>query len=137
MWRWVMARKPRYGLRPGDVFTDDKGNVVRFADRSGSKDPLNEDHFRLAAGGIVTRKILSWIGEGKHPEAVLPLNPKTLAKHGLGGNGGTEIHHHFAPNITVNGGGPGVAEEILSVMQSHFHRFLEEAAFEFQRRALN
>src|SRR5260221_2495613 len=75
----------RYGVSPGQTFIDDKGNVVRFADRSASKDPLNEDHFRFAAGGIVTRRILSWIGEGRHPEAALPLDANTLANQGLGG----------------------------------------------------
>jgi hypothetical protein len=110
--------------------------LVRFADRSGSKDPLNEDHFKLAQGGIVTRRIFSWIGE-KGREAVIPLNRSSMEKAGLNGNGGMGIHHHFSPNITVNGGGPGIAEEIVSVTQSHFSRFLEEAAFEFQRRALN
>ena len=66
---------------------------------------------------------------------MIPLNKRSMEKAGL--NGGTEIHHHFSPYITVNGGGPGIAEEIVSVMQSHFQRFLDEAAFEFQRRALN
>jgi hypothetical protein len=129
-----LGAQSRYGVRPGDSFTDDKGNVVRFADRSGSKDPLNEDHFKFAQGGIVTRKILSWIGE-RGREAVIPLDRHSMEKHGLAGGG--DIHHHFAPVINVNGGGPDIAETVLSTLQSHFHRFLEDAAFEFQRRALS
>jgi TP901 family phage tail tape measure protein len=32
----------------------------------------------LATGGVVTDPTLAWVGEGRHDEAVLPLNPKSI-----------------------------------------------------------
>jgi SLT domain-containing protein len=40
----------------------------------------------MAAGGIVTRPTLAMIGEGRVPEAVIPLD----GRHGLGGG----VHYH-------------------------------------------
>src|SRR5260221_8832960 len=40
-----------YHVSPGQTFVDDQGRTVRFADRSGSKNPMDEDIFRLASGG--------------------------------------------------------------------------------------
>ena len=50
----------------------------RFADRSGSKDPLNVDVFRGALGGIVRKPTRTIIGEAG-PEAVLPLSGNTTS----------------------------------------------------------
>lgn len=52
---------------------------------------------RLAEGGIVTSPMLAMIGEGKGPEAVIPLSK--LGSMGLGG-GGANI------TVNVNGGDP-------------------------------
>src|SRR5258708_26657 len=62
-----------YNVRPGQTFVDDQGRTVRFADRSGSKNPMNEDIFMMASGGIATRPTRALIGEAG-PEAVVPLN---------------------------------------------------------------
>ncbi len=62
-----------YNVSPGQMFIDDQGRTVRFADRSGSRNPMNEDIFRLASGGIVHRATRALIGEAG-PEAVVPLN---------------------------------------------------------------
>jgi hypothetical protein len=94
-----------YGVQPGQWFTDDQGRHVRFADRSGSKNPMNEDIFRLAAGGIVRRPTTALIGESG-PEAVVPLR-------GAGG-----IGHTF--NVTVNtvaGDGYAIAEMVMNALQ--------------------
>jgi hypothetical protein len=62
-----------YHVRPCQTFVDSRGNTVRFADRSGSKNPMNEDVFRMATGGIVSRATRALIGEAG-PEAVVPLS---------------------------------------------------------------
>jgi hypothetical protein len=88
-----------YHVQPGQVFTDDQGRTVRFADRSGSKNPMNEDIFRLAGGGIVNRATRALIGESG-PEAVVPLNQGGLVTlhysptiHGFGDIGGLLREH--------------------------------------------
>jgi hypothetical protein len=52
----------------------------------------------LAEGGIVTGPTLAMIGEGRGPEAVIPLSK--LSSMGFGGGGGNSI------TINVNGGDP-------------------------------
>ncbi|MDR3591585.1 MAG: tape measure protein [Negativicutes bacterium] len=42
---------------------------------------------KLAAGGIATGPTLAMIGEGRHDEAVLPLDPRVFEKMGLTSNG--------------------------------------------------
>jgi len=53
MWRSELPRKPNITCSPREYFTDEYGRTWRFADRSGSKDPLNVDVFRGALGSIV------------------------------------------------------------------------------------
>jgi hypothetical protein len=98
-----------YGVQPGQWFTDDQGRHVRFADRSGSKNPMNEDIFRLAAGGIVRRPTTALIGESG-PEAVVPLR------------GAGAIGHTI--NVTVNGYGDGeqIAEMVRRVLEEETER---------------
>jgi hypothetical protein len=126
-----------YGVQPGQTFTDTRGNLVRFADRSGSGNPRNEDVFRMAAGGIVSKRILSWIGEaGK--EAVIPLevNRGRRALSGLGG--GKEHHFHFSPNINVSGiASTEVVDYLMEEMERRFSNFLDNAAHEHARTAFN
>jgi hypothetical protein len=65
-----------------------------------------------AAGGIITKPTLSWVGE-KGPEAIVPLSGDRNRSEGLmgaaasalgmGGRGGGEVMN-FSPNITINGG---------------------------------
>ena len=52
----------------------------------------------LAEGGIVTGPTLAMIGEGREPEAVIPLSK--LGSMGFGGGGGNTI------TVNVNGGDP-------------------------------
>jgi hypothetical protein len=122
-----------YHVRPGQTFTDTRGNVVRFADRSGSKNPMNEDVFRLAEGGIVHEKMLSWLGE-RGSEAVIPLTrtPRAMAllEHaatalGAGGIGSV----HFAPVINLSGASAEAGEAVqMALRQAHeqLERMLED-----------
>jgi hypothetical protein len=52
---------------------------------------------RLAQGGIVTSPTIAMIGEGREPEAVIPLSK--LGSFGVGGGGNTIT-------VNVNGGDP-------------------------------
>lgn len=63
---------------------------------------------QLAAGGIATRSTLAEIGEGREPEAVLPLS--RLDSMLSGGNGGGNITLNFAPVINLSGGGDAYAD---------------------------
>jgi len=58
----------------------------------------------LANGGIVTGPTLAMIGEGRGPEAVIPLD--RMGEFGMGG-GGTTV------NINVNGGDPNAVVQAL------------------------
>jgi hypothetical protein len=62
---------------------------------------------RLAEGGIVTGPTLAMIGEGRGPEAVIPLSK--LGSMGFGGGG---------PNITVNVNG-GDPNSIVRALQQY------------------
>ena len=99
-----------YHVSPGQTFVDDQGRTVRFADRSGSKNTMNEDIFRLAAGGIVKRATRAIIGESG-PEAVVPLS-----------GGGGFINLHYAPVIHGFGDIRGLlrqhADELLVQLES-------------------
>ena len=78
MWRSELPRKPNITCSPREYFTDEYGRTWRFADRSGSKDPLNVDVFRGALGGIVRKPTRAIIGKAG-PEAVLPLSGNTTS----------------------------------------------------------
>ena len=45
-----IAAQAKYHVFPGEYFTDEYGRTWRFADRSGSRDPLNVDVFPRRAG---------------------------------------------------------------------------------------
>jgi hypothetical protein len=90
------------------------GHWVRFADRSGSKDPYNIDYFKGALGGIFTRPTRALIGEAG-PEAVIPLSKAA----GLG-----------AVNVTVNFGDISTGERDPRAM---FREFAETIAAEVHR----
>jgi hypothetical protein len=102
----------KYGVMPGQMFSDEYGRTWRFADRSGSKDPYNVDVFRGALGGIVRRPTRALIGESG-PEAVLPLSGA-----GAAGLGATTI------NITVQGNADpeAVAEAVERVLHTRRSR---------------
>ena len=68
-----LGAQQKYHVSPGQTFTDEYGRTWRFADRSGSKDPMNVDVFKGATGGIVKRATMGLIGEAG-PEAVIPLS---------------------------------------------------------------
>jgi hypothetical protein len=59
---------------------------------------------RLAEGGIVTGPTIAMIGEGREPEAIIPLSK--LASMGFGG-GGANI------TVNVNGGDPNAIVRAL------------------------
>lgn len=63
---------------------------------------------QLAAGGIATRSTLAEIGEGREPEAVLPLS--RLDSMLSGGNGSGNITLNFAPVINLSGSGDAYAD---------------------------
>jgi hypothetical protein len=66
----------------------------------------------LAEGGIVTSPTLAMIGEGREPEAVIPLSK--LGSMGFGGGGGANI------TVNVNGGDPrAVVDALRKYMQTH------------------
>lgn len=64
---------------------------------------------QLAEGGIATRSTIANIGEGREPEAVLPLSKLSSM---LGGASGGNISVSFSPTINVSGGGGDVYSEV-------------------------
>lgn len=64
---------------------------------------------QLAEGGIATRSTLANIGEGREPEAVLPLSK---LKSMIGGGTGGSISVNFAPTINVSGAGGSAYAEV-------------------------
>lgn len=64
---------------------------------------------QLAEGGIATRSTIANIGEGREPEAVLPLSKLSSM---LGGASGGNISVSFSPTINVSGGGGDVYAEV-------------------------
>lgn len=63
---------------------------------------------QLAEGGIATRSTIAQIGEGREPEAVLPLSK--LSSMLGGATGGGSISVSFSPTINVSGGGDVYAD---------------------------
>jgi len=78
-----IAARAKYHVFPGEY---EYGRTWRFADRSGSKDPLNVDVFRGALGGIVRKPTQAIIGKAG-PEAL---------------SGNTTSFSATTINITVN-----------------------------------
>jgi hypothetical protein len=64
----------------------------------------------LAEGGIVTGPTLAMIGEGRGPEAVIPLD--RMGEFGMGG-GGTTV------NINVNGGDP---QSVVNALRTYMRQ---------------
>jgi hypothetical protein len=105
----------KYHVSPGQMFTDEYGRSWRFADRSGSKDPMNVDVFKGAMGGIFRRPTQTLLAESG-PEAVLPLSGAGAAV--AGGLGGV------TNNITVYGNADPeeVAKAVETAMARHWRR---------------
>ena len=59
---------------------------------------------QLAEGGIATRSTIANIGEGREPEAVLPLSKLSSMLGNSGGSSGSNISISFSPTINVSGG---------------------------------
>ena len=78
---------------------------------------------QLAEGGIATRSTIANIGEGREPEAVLPLSKLSSM---LGGASGGNISVSFSPTINVSGGGGDVYAEV--------RRGLDAARVDLERR---
>lgn len=81
---------------------------------------------QLASGGIATGSTLANIGEGKEPEAVLPLS--RLDSMLSGGTGGGGISVNFAPTINITGAGGDAYAEVkrgLAEGQKNLKRELE------------
>ena len=89
----------------------------------------------FARGGIVSKKMLGWLGEaGK--EAVIPLEG-TKGKSALQGLAGGHTFN-FSPNITVSGVATSdVVDDLVSELRRNFGRWIEDAAFEHERRAFS
>ena len=106
----------KYHVMPGQMFTDEYGRTWRFADRSGSKDPLNVDVFKGAMGGILRKPTHALIGESG-PEAVIPLSQANAEAAGVGGLS-------IVNNITANGPGDpeAIAQAVERVVKEHWRR---------------
>lgn len=65
---------------------------------------------QLASGGIVTRATNAVVGEGRYPEAVIPLRPDVLAEIGraIGGGSGRKVE------INATGVDPMVVSEMIA-----------------------
>lgn len=67
----------------------------------------------LASGGIATGPSLAMVGEGREPEAILPLS----RLGGMMGAGGPSISVNFSPVIQITGAG-AVREEVQSGLRA-------------------
>ena len=67
----------------------------------------------LAAGGIATGPSLAMVGEGREPEAILPLS----RLGGMMGAGGPSISVNFSPVIQITGAG-AVREDVQSGLRA-------------------
>lgn len=67
----------------------------------------------LAAGGIATGPSLAMVGEGREPEAILPLS----RLGGMMGTGGPSISVNFSPVIQITGAG-AVREDVQSGLRA-------------------
>ena len=96
---------------------------------------MNEDVFRLASGGIVSKRILSWLGE-RGREAVVPLEG-TAGRKAMSAFGGGATTNHFHANINVAGSATeDVLEQLVSQLRQNFERMINDAHFEHSRSAL-
>ena len=68
----------------------------------------------LADGGIAIRPTLAMIGEGSHPEAVIPLTPGM----GLGGGNTYQIEVNVAPGGDLSEAGRMVVDAIVAHEQT-------------------
>jgi tape measure domain-containing protein len=111
----------QYHVMPGQRFTTASGHYVRFADRSGSKDPYNIDYFRGALGGVVNRPTRALLGEAG-PEMVLPLTGSLMSKLGH------TVNLSFG-NISFGGGesrdGTAFIREFAETIASEVKRVIE------------
>ena len=144
-----------HGLGSMFRFTDAGGNVHtgRYADASyrtsghpnsrtieewnGRDLGTVSDLTWFARGGIVSKKMLGWLGEaGK--EAVIPLTGnrgKDALAGALGGGGHT---FHFSPTINVSGVATSdVVDDLVSELKRNFGNWMEEAHFEHERRSFS
>lgn len=67
----------------------------------------------LAAGGIATGPSLAMVGEGREPEAILPLS----RLGGMMGAGGPSISVSFSPVIQITGAG-AVREDVQAGLRA-------------------
>lgn len=70
---------------------------------------------RLAEGGVVSSPTLAMIGEGREPEAVMPLS--TLSQLGNSMNPVPSVNVNFAPVINLSGSG-NVAQDLQKGLQA-------------------
>jgi hypothetical protein len=84
-------------------------NVPSWVPGIGGKGFAMPDIPMLAAGGIVTGPTLAMIGEGRGPEAVIPLD--RMGEFGMGG--GTTV------NINVNGGDP---QSVVNALRTYMRQ---------------
>ena len=88
----------------------------------------------LKEGGKVVAPTMALIGEGRHDEAVIPLNSQVFAEIGKGiaahlpqGQGGKmEFHFHIGAMIADERGYKKLAQKVFSYEYSHKQRILGE-----------
>lgn len=86
---------------------------------------------QLAQGGIATKATPAIIGEGREPEAVLPLSKlnEMLRNRVSGGmaSGGGNITVHFEPVINITGGGNGnITQQVQQGLNSGVRNLRQE-----------
>lgn len=89
----------------------------------------------MANGGVVTAPTLSLIGEGREPEAVLPLSKLERMLDGISASGGGSIT--FSPRIEINGNAD--KNEVVSAVRASyddFKRFMDRYLKDNRRLAL-
>lgn len=90
---------------------------------------------QLAKGGIISSPTLAMVGEGRDPEAVMPL-PKLSELMNIvgapGSSGGSTVTLNFAPNVTVQGGAEG-ADQVRSALADASRMMQREIARYFDR----
>ena len=117
------------GLQPGGTFKSIRdGKMHRWDDTTGGGSD-NEDMF-MATGGIVTKPIKTWLGEGKDSEAVVPLNRNAIEKAGLGSSG------NYSPSFNTTFNVTGHGEDVITRIRSEFEGMLNESYGNFMRRQL-
>ncbi|MGG1442169.1 hypothetical protein ABE354_08920 [Brevibacillus laterosporus] len=86
----------------------------------------------LATGAIATGPTLAMIGEGAESEAVLPLSKLDAllsSSPSTGGGGNQPVNVYFKAEVTINGGGPDMREQVragINDATEDFHKQMND-----------